>query len=233
MSKKKKAVKKSKFGIYYHLDPPFTSEITRSEDVPGTYASKASAQRALDEYLSKNNTNLVGRFVKIIAMFLLALSLWTLPARAQSTSNPNDPLAAPQTEAQPPVSFHLNFYPIADGDRVAFDLQTAMLQSIVANKAIKVLTGAATVDEDSIMEADVVTMQVSDSMTSVVVVFTYHIKGQTAPLYIGVLGGEVTSEKVSQAAAELLSSLTEGALNMEAEPPAKSVLSPNSNLPKA
>ena len=234
MSTKKKAVKKAKnFGIFFKLDGKWQ----RSEDYPKSYSTEAAAQSALyghesqaigGGFLSSN------RFVKALSLILLALSLWTLPARAQNPSNPTDPLAAPQTEAQPKVAFRLSYQMNAD-DKAGAAFQTALNASIARDaSAVEVRPGAAGLDDPTILEIHILATASSDTRTTIVIEFLTHTKGSETLSYVGTFAGQMDIADAPDAAGTVLNMILEQALSLEqSQEPETPTLAPMASTDKA
>ena len=224
MSSKKKAVKKAKkFGIFYGA---------RSVDFPESYSTEAAALRALKGH---ENLSIGGkRFVKALSLILLALSLWTLPARAQNPSNPTDPLSAPQTEAQPKVAFRLSYQMNAD-DKAGAAFQTALNASIARDaSAVEVRPGAAGLDDPTILEIHIFATASSDTRTIIVIEFLTRTKGSETLSYVGTFAGQMDIADAPDAAGTVLNMILEQALSLEqSQEPETPTLAPMASTDKA
>ena len=224
-TKKKKAVKKAKqYGIFFNVN----GKSLRSCDYPETYPTKAAAQEVL------RGDNLYLSFVKALALVLLALSLWTLPARAQNPSNPTDPLSAPQTEAQPKVAFRLSYQMNAD-DKAGAAFQTA-LNALIAKDAavVEVRPGAAGLDDPTILEIHIFATASSDTRTIIVIEFLTRTKGSETLSYVGTFAGQMDIADAPDAAGAVLNMILEQALSLEqSQEPETPTLAPMASTDKA
>lgn len=230
MSKKKAVKKAKKFGIFFKL----AGKWQRSEDYPKSYSTEAAALRALKGHESQAIGGGFLRFVKALSLILLALSLWTLPARAQNPSNPNDPLAAPQTEAQPKVAFRLSYQMNAD-DKAGAAFQTALNASIARDaSAVEVRPGAAGLDDPTILEIHILATASSDTRTTIVVEFLTHTKGSETLSYVGTFAGQMDIADAPDAAGTVLNMILNQALSLEqSQEPETPTLAPMASTDKA
>lgn len=135
------------------------------------------------------------------------------------TSNPNLPNQAPQTEAQPPVAFRI-IYEVASDDKVGQSLETAVnSEAKSASDALAITSGEAKPNDPSTVEVRIMTRRVSDTQTTLILIATYHVKGEKIPLFLNAGGEQVGATQVTETANEILMESAMIVIDLETEPP--------------